>query len=797
VPHAIFFFACASIMAIELAASRLVARFLGSSLYTWTAVIGVMLAGITVGNVIGGRLADRYRPSRLASWLFGAAAAACGVALGLNALFAATRPFRPLDWPLQILLSVTAIFILPAVALGTLSPSLATMAVGRARRVGLTLGTFYAVGSAGSIAGTFLTGYWLLFAVGNTGVVVAAAACLALMGLACRLGAPDGDRRTFEFAQGRPARDRGAKGDPSTPLRVGPSTGEGRKVDPSTEARSAKADLSTVARSAKADLSTVARSAKADLSTVARSAKVDAILAWRYAPHAIVLVSSVCLMTLEILAGRVIAEQTGNSLYTWTAVIGIVLAGMSLGNVVGGVLSDRFDPASFLGWLFMAASFACVVAFVLARYFADAEPFPGWHWPAVVFTTVLCVYFVPSVLLGVFVPAATRMAVLRASAVGSTIGTVSAWNAAGSIVGTVAAGFWLIPSLGTRSLTMLVALALASSGVAFGRWRAVRVAWAVVAAAGLALTVVDVRAVARWVPAGFFRNSPTDKFNRESAYQHVRVYEEPAYDEPERRLRVVTLDYLVHGYVDVKDPKFLNYDYERVYRDVAERFTGGGRRVDALFLGGGSYTFPRWVLASWPGSDVTVAEIDPLVVEANYQATGLPRRTPIRSLVGDARNVVDDLPPGRRFDLVFGDAFNDLSVPYHLTTVEFTRMVAGRLKPGGVYLVNVIDDFDSGLLLGAFVNTLERVFGHVYVFCTQKSGVSDRRDTFVLAASNVELDTRGFEAGHATSFEGSLLTDANLAELSRKARGRVLTDDNAPVENLIAPVVRERTREER
>jgi spermidine synthase len=264
-----------------------------------------------------------------------------------------------------------------------------------------------------------------------------------------------------------------------------------------------------------------------------------------------------------------------------------------------------------------------------------------------------------------------------------------------------------------------------------------------------------------------------------------------------RRLRVLALDFLIHGYVDLRDPGFLNYDYERIYRDIAERYASGKSRVSAFFLGGGSYTFPRWLMQRWPGSTPVVAEIDPLVVEANHRALGLPRATPIVTIVGDARNAVDSLEVGRRFDFFFGDAFNDLSVPYHLTTLEFTRTVASHLKPDGAYLVNVIDSYQNGQLLGAFVNTLRQVFRHVYVFCTEPSGVSRRRDTFVVAASAIALDVSDWGPNHESVFEGSALTAANLSVLVQKAGRRVMTDDNAPVENLIAPVVRERTQADR
>jgi spermidine synthase len=498
---------------------------------------------------------------------------------------------------------------------------------------------------------------------------------------------------------------------------------------------------------------------------------------------------------VELLASRMIAVQAGSSLYTWTSVIGVVLAGMSLGNVAGGALADRFNPARLLGWLFVVAS-ACVVSVLVVNdQFATHEPFGGWHWPALVLVTVFCTFFAPSVLLGTFAPVATRVAVQRASGVGTAFGSVSAWNAAGSILGTVISGFWLISALGTRSLTMVVALLLAVSGVALGPRRRLKTVWAVLVVAGLVLTRTSVPQLAGSKYAGIFLDDPA-LFHADSAYQYIRVYEETGEDTA-HTVRVLALDYLVHGYVDLKDPSYLNYGYERVYADITQRYAGSKMRVSACFLGGGSFTFPRWLRVHWPGSDATVAEIDPMVLEANHAALGLPRNTPIRTILMDARNAVEDFSPDRRFDFVFGDAFNDLSVPYHLTTLEFSRKVASHLRPGGAYLLNVIDNFDTGLLLGACVNTLQRVFAHVYVFCTEPAGVNRQRDTFVVAASSVPLDTTGWGPNHGTSFDGSLLTSANLAELRQKSAGRILTDDSAPVENLLAPVVRARTRQDK
>jgi spermidine synthase len=288
-----------------------------------------------------------------------------------------------------------------------------------------------------------------------------------------------------------------------------------------------------------------------------------------------------------------------------------------------------------------------------------------------------------------------------------------------------------------------------------------------------------------------WRDPSSELFSEDSDYQYVRVFSDSSRRDG-RYIKVLALDYLIHGYVDLKDPGHLEYDYELVYRDVARRFMKEHKSVSAFFIGGGSYTFPRWVMHEWPGSTADVAEIDPVVLKANHDQLGLPRNTPIKTMIGDARIVVDDLPEDRRYDLIFGDAFNDLSVPFHLTTLEFAQKLEKHLQPDGVYLLNVIDSYESGLLLGSLVTTLNQAFKHVYVFNTEVKGVRKERDTFVVAASNSPIDTTDWQPGHKGELKGAVLTEENLASLRKKCGGRLITDDDAPVENFLIPVVRVR-----
>jgi MFS family permease len=129
IPSLTVFLSSACIMIIELVASRLIARHLGSSLYTWTSVIGVVLAGITVGNYIGGRIADKYQPRKALSTLFCLASIACVVIIILNNIVGEWIWLWELSWPMRVFSHVTLVFLLPSALLGTISPVVAKMAL--------------------------------------------------------------------------------------------------------------------------------------------------------------------------------------------------------------------------------------------------------------------------------------------------------------------------------------------------------------------------------------------------------------------------------------------------------------------------------------------------------------------------------------------------------------------------------------------------------------------------------------------------------------------------------------------
>lgn len=187
IANATVFISSFCIMVIELVAGRLIAKYLGSSLHTWTSIIGVVLAGIAIGNAVGGRLADKFaRDGRSARRLLALLFLASGVvSVGIswyNNIAGHLAPLESLEsFPLRVALHIALVFFPPAAMLGMISPVVAKMALDLGRKTGRTIGSIYAWGVVGSIIGTFMTGYYFVAEFNTTRIVVGVAVALGTM----------------------------------------------------------------------------------------------------------------------------------------------------------------------------------------------------------------------------------------------------------------------------------------------------------------------------------------------------------------------------------------------------------------------------------------------------------------------------------------------------------------------------------------------------------------------------------------------------------------------------------------
>jgi spermidine synthase len=548
--------------------------------------------------------------------------------------------------------------------------------------------------------------------------------------------------------------------------------------------------------------------------------------------YLVVFVSSCCTLILELVAGRILAPFIGVSLYTWTSIIGVVLAGISLGNYLGGRIADRWPERRTLGILLVAgglASLAILPLITIATAIPTGELIDpnnrlGGVLPLdraallitriVVITTVI--FFPPSFILGMVSPVVIKLTLRDLAHSGGLVGKVYALSTLGSILGTFATGFVLVQLLGTRMIVLGVGIVLVLMAVLFGDLVRVRRAAAPIAAGVLLLGVlvparnvkaygcldgagVEVDCVQRSVKDGWDQATTTGCLH-ETAYYCIRVADNPAASD-HQTVKELILDHLVHSYNSLEDPNFLEYGYIKVYAEIADYLAQRvpDQAIRVLYVGGGGYTLARHIEATYPNARQEIMEIDPGVTQTVYEQLGVDRsKTNITTYNVDARLMVNELVQrdAGQFDLIIGDAFNDLSIPYHLTTLEFDQELKGLLKPDGFYLALVIDKLRGGKFMPAYTDTVLRVWPAVQVLSDAEPWQSTAASTYVVAAGNTAVDPARLAQVHGQASNGAIATHIMPGELMRQwlddAQSPILTDDYAPVDNLIAPVFAER-----
>ncbi len=265
----------------------------------------------------------------------------------------------------------------------------------------------------------------------------------------------------------------------------------------------------------------------------------------------------------------------------------------------------------------------------------------------------------------------------------------------------------------------------------------------------------------------------------ETAYHCARVEVDP--DRPSGRL--LRLNSARHSYVDLADPRYLKFAYAQWLGAVVDSFVTGGSPVRVLHIGGGGFTMPRYVAATRPASFNRVLELDGELVALDRAELGVTPGPDLDIVVDDARMSLAR-QPDQDFDLVIGDAFGHLAVPWHLTTKEFLSDVQRVLVPGGMYALNVID-YPPNRLIRAELATVAAVFAHVAVVAPEEALAGrGRGSNFLVLASDQPLPLAQVRPLIAAVAEPAIVLDG--PELTAfVGDARVLTDDYAPVDQLL------------
>ncbi|MGZ3326597.1 MAG: spermidine synthase, partial [Xanthobacteraceae bacterium] len=493
--------------------------------------------------------------------------------------------------------------------------------------------------------------------------------------------------------------------------------------------------------------------------------------------YAVAFVTGGIVMSFEMLGSRYLNPYFGSGIYTWAALISTVLIALTAGYFLGGALADRTASVAILaltvtlGSLYLLAlpSFAQgILEFVLAGL-DDIR--------AGSLLAALALMFLPVALLGMYSPFAIRLLLRSAQRSGSVSGAVYGVSTAGSIVGTLGTTFFLIPTIGSRAITLTLGALGLIAGLALlvlaRRERHVGAAFIVLALIALAPSTGRSESLINDVIRADRLTRPNGRLAHiETEYNDIFITKRQ--DHLVMSFQVKGWDY-TESVTNLSDPDDLPLRYAQVMT-IATIYPEQPRRILMLGLGGGSIS--GYLGRFMPEAAITTVEIDPGVITAAKTYFGLRETERVRYRAGDGRVFLNR--SNELYDLILLDAYRGGYVPFHLLTREFYTLVKHRLAPGGAAAFNV---HDGSKLYASTVKTLGDVFPALDLYPTGAGEVIAVATAAPLAKETLQSRAAAAQERHGFRFPLPRILARRMDQpRAQAADGDVITDDFAPAD---------------
>nr|MCR5741232.1 fused MFS/spermidine synthase [Gammaproteobacteria bacterium] len=406
-------------------------------------------------------------------------------------------------------------------------------------------------------------------------------------------------------------------------------------------------------------------------------------------------ISGVSVMGIEIASNRLLSPYLSSSQVVLTVITGIVLIAMSIGNILGGRLSDKHNSIKYL-YIMMVISgiYVCIVPFVGKYVIAGIAVVFALFVESglIIYTTILsCIVLIvpPLLILGMVTPSLIRYS-LGQKASGKIIGSLEALNTTGSIIGTFLPTFLTIPYIGTMytfiifgslliilSLIFLITDFIINKGFGEGLKTVKTALFSLVAISIVSLSLV----FARNIKINISMDSNEKIIEDESMYNYLKVEEtDKAYYFSTNVLfgvqSMMRKDYSLTG---------MYYDYALASPYMANVYDK--EKLNVLVLGNGTGTFATMMKhhLSEYDIDITAIEIDEKIIELGYEY--FMQDETIKVYADDGRSYLNR--DKNKYDVIMVDAYSSISAPFQMTTVEFFNEVNNHLTKDGVMVMNI------------------------------------------------------------------------------------------------------------
>jgi len=492
--------------------------------------------------------------------------------------------------------------------------------------------------------------------------------------------------------------------------------------------------------------------------------------------------SGMAVMAVELGASRLLAPYFSSSQIVWTIIIGTIMIAMALGNIYGGRSADKDpNPDKLYGRILFAAIWIAMIP-VVGKYIIlgiSAVLIFSVNSNFLViagFAACMIIFVFPLFLLGTVTPSLVKYTVDNLEDNGRLVGNLNASNTIGSIIGTFVPTFISIPAVGT-SITFLIfagillllsVIYFISSGISMKKMKKVPV--------GMILFLLCT-IFGHSSSFAFWEKNLT--YEGESVYNYLQVYE----DEREVVLSTNVLFGVQSVYKKEKGMTGMYYDYA-----MAAPFMAGineKENMKILILGNGSGTYATQCERYFDNLSIEGVEIDQKITDLAVQYFELPEDVEVVTYDGRAFLNVNK----EEYDVIMVDAYQDITIPFQMSSVEFFELVKAHLKEDGIMVVNMnMHGDETGNINQYLQDTISQVFPEVY---TADVIGSTNRELFASRSKDM-IST--FDMNRAMEENEELqwmMQRVSEGLIHYSAGNYILTDDKAPVELLGMQVIDE------
>ena len=486
-------------------------------------------------------------------------------------------------------------------------------------------------------------------------------------------------------------------------------------------------------------------------------------------------------MAVELGASRLLAPYFSSSQIVWTIIIGTIMIAMALGNIYGGRSADKNpNPDRLYGRILIAAVWIALIP-VAGKYiilaisavliFTVSNNFLIWA----AFIACMVIFVFPLFLLGTVTPSLAKYTVDSLEENGRTVGNLGAFNTIGSILGTFLPTFVTIPAVGTSVTFLLFAgilLVLALAYFISGRARRMQAA----------------ACIAIYFLCWFLGASDSFAFwEKDLAYEGESVYNYLQVKESERDVILSTnVLFGVQSILKKEDGLTgMYYDYAMMAPFMAG--VEEEKELEVLILGMGTGTYATQCARFFDNVRTAGVEIDEKITRLSYEYFELPGDIPVTTYDGRAYLNVDE----KKYDVIMVDAYQDITIPFQMSSVEFFTLVKEHLTKDGVMVVNMnMRGQEEGNINQYLSDTIAEVFGNVYTVdvaggTNRELFASDSGEVLARADRNIEsLKTKAAGGEEREEELADMMVRVRENLIPYEKGDYLLTDDKAPVELL-------------